>query len=170
MDDLIKTFHIDWKLLAAQIINFGVVLAVLILFALKPLMKIMKDREKKIADGVKYAEEMTEKMTEIEALKEAEVTKGRKEAQMIIRQGEKELAEIRQEKLERIVSEAEKMVKDARRQIREERNEMVGEVKSELGSLIALALNKVTVDVIDKKTHMQLIDEVIDNLEKEAAK
>lgn len=165
MDDLIKTFHIDWKLLIAQMINFGVVLAVLAIFALKPLVKLMNDREKKIANGVKNAEEMQEKVKEVEKLKQEEIKKGRVEGQALINKAEKEAEGVRQEKLQRTITEIEKMANDARGRIREERDEMIKEGREELGALIASALKKVTEEVIDDKTHTELIDASIKDLE-----
>ena len=41
MDELVKTFHIDWKLIIAQTVNFTIVLGVLWYFAFKPLMKVI---------------------------------------------------------------------------------------------------------------------------------
>ena len=49
MDSIISTFHIDWKIIIAQAINFGVVFIVLYIFALKPLSKLMNERAEKIA-------------------------------------------------------------------------------------------------------------------------
>jgi len=170
MDDLIKTFHIDWKLLIAQMINFGIVVFVLGFFALKPLVKLMKEREDKIAGGIKHAEEMEDKIKEIAKLKEEEVRVGRKEAQGLIAQAEKSAEDLRQEKIKKTIQEIEKMAVDARGRIREERDEMIKDVKDELGGLIATALNRVTSNVISEKTHTQVIDDVIKDLEKEALK
>lgn len=168
MDDLIKTFHIDWKLLIAQGVNFAIVLAVLAIFALKPLVKLMKEREEKIANGIKNAEEMEEKLKEIEKLKQSEIKKGRIDGQALIHKAEKDAEDVRQEKLQKTITEIEKMAKDARGRIREERDEMIKEAKDELGALIAKALNKVTSEVVDEKTHVELIDNAIKDLEKQA--
>jgi len=170
MDDLIKTFHIDWRLLIAQIINFSIVVVVLGLFALKPLIKMMKEREDKITEGIKHAEEMEEKIKDVAKLKEEEIKQGRKEAQNLIAQAEKKAEDLRQEKIKKTITEIEKMAVDARGRIREERDEMIKSVKDELGALIATALNRVTSNVISEKTHTQVIDDVIKDLEKEAIK
>ena len=62
MEELIQTFHIDWKLLIAQLINFAIVLFVLWKFAIKPLSKTMDKRtndiEKSIDDAKKIEENL----------------------------------------------------------------------------------------------------------------
>ena len=55
MDSIISTFHIDWKIIIAQAVNFAIVLAVLYFFALKPLNKLMAERAEKIAKRVNDA-------------------------------------------------------------------------------------------------------------------
>ena len=64
MDSIISTFHIDWKIIIAQAVNFGVVFIVLYIFALKPLSKLMAERSEKIKKGIddaKRSDELLEK-------------------------------------------------------------------------------------------------------------
>ena len=166
MDELIKTFHIDWKLLIAQAINFTIVIVVLGFFALKPLVKIMKEREERIAKGIKDAEASEEKMAEIAKEREAEVKKGRKEAQQIVAKAEQTGEELTRQRTEKAQAEVEKVIRDARQQIGAEREMMVRDVKDELGGLIALALGKITGSGLDEKKHKKLIDAAIEDLKK----
>lgn len=164
MDDLIKTFHIDWRLLIAQSVNFVIVIVVLGVFALKPLVKLMKEREEKIKKGITDAEKIDEKMVEIKKEREVEVKKGRKEAQQIISKSEKQGEDVRIEKVTKAQKEVEKIITDARAQISAERSLMLKDVKDELGGLIALALGKISSDSIDGKKHKKLIEQTIADL------
>src|ERR1035437_937357 len=67
MDSIISTFHIDWKIIIAQMVNFAVVFVVLYIFALKPLSKLMAERAEKIKGGIddaKKSDELLKKVTE----------------------------------------------------------------------------------------------------------
>ena len=67
MESIIATFHIDWKIIIAQAVNFGIVFAVLYVYALKPLAKLMEERSQKINKGVidaKESNELLKKATE----------------------------------------------------------------------------------------------------------
>jgi len=161
MEDLLKTFHIDWKLLIAQMVNFSIVLSVLYFFATKPLMKLMHDREKKISEGITNADRAEKKLKEAEDEKKAKIVEGRKEAQKILTQTEKDSEGVKQQKLDETRGEVKKLVEEARRQINSERDAMVKSVKNELGELIMLAVNKVTKDGINPKAQEKLIDEAI---------
>ncbi len=164
MEDLIKTFHIDWKLLIAQMVNFSIVIAVLTFYALRPLTKIMAEREIRVKKSLQDAESIEKKMKEIADEREAEIAKGRKEAQKIIAVAEKDGDDLRTQKMEKTQKEVEKVISSAKEQIRAERELMVREVKDELGGLVSLALNKIAHSTIDEKTHHKLIDKTIEEL------
>lgn len=167
MDELIKTFHIDWKLLIAQAVNFTIVLAVLYFFALKPIMKIMNDRTKKIEGGLKNAELMQEKLQEAEEEKSKAVSEGRKQAQIIINKAEKESEQVKQEKLSETKTQAEKIIQSAKQEIDLSKKKMMNEVKSDLAGLVLLASNKISENMLDQEKQKKLIDNIIKNLEKQ---
>ncbi len=56
MDALLSTFGIDWRVLLAQLANFGILAAALTWLLYKPVLKMVKEREQVIAKGVEDAE------------------------------------------------------------------------------------------------------------------
>ncbi|MEJ0002153.1 MAG: hypothetical protein WDN09_03200 [bacterium] len=60
MDEFISTFHIDWKLMLAQAVNFGLVFVALYLIAAKPLRKLIQDRGQEITTGLENAKQNAE--------------------------------------------------------------------------------------------------------------
>jgi len=164
MEDLIKTFHIDWKTLIAQLVNFTFVMVVLLFFAVKPIMRLMKARETKIAKGLEDADAAAIRLQEAEKDKKQAISDGRKEAQKIINQSDKDAEDLRQKKLEQAQAEVKKVIEEARRQIKNEREKMIHEVKAELGELVLLAVNKVSKDGINEKSHQKLIDSAIEEI------
>lgn len=62
MDQLLEAFGIDWKLLIAQAVNFGLLLVVLWYFLYKPVMKTLDERAARIAKGVEDAQRAEEKL------------------------------------------------------------------------------------------------------------
>jgi len=90
MEELVKTFHIEANLLAAQIVNFVIVLLVLYKFAYGPILKTLNDRTKKIEKGLKDAEESQKKLQEITQKEKEVMTDAKKEAQTIIKKSEEE--------------------------------------------------------------------------------
>jgi len=74
MGEVISTFHIDVRLLIAQAVNFAIVFVILYYFGIKPLMKILTERSKKIEDSLKNATKIEKELQQTES-KRAEVIK-----------------------------------------------------------------------------------------------
>src|SRR5688572_21978737 len=50
-------FGLEWKYIVVQVISFLILFGVLYKFGIKPTIATMEERNKKIADGLKHAEE-----------------------------------------------------------------------------------------------------------------
>ena len=81
MESLISTFHLDLKLIIAQLVNFLIVAGILWFFALKPIMKIMKERTEKIEKGLKDAKSFEEKLAQAERDRLKTLSVAKKEAE-----------------------------------------------------------------------------------------
>ena len=90
MESIISTFHIDWKIIIAQAINFGIVFAVLYIYALKPLSKLMAERSEKISRGINDAETNAKLLSETHKEYESALAKARNEANKIFQDGKRE--------------------------------------------------------------------------------
>jgi F-type H+-transporting ATPase subunit b len=161
MDELIKTFHIDAKLLIAQLVNFTIVLLVLWKFAYKPILKTMNDRSNKIEKGLKDAEEANKKVIEMGEKEKEVLTNARKEAQVIIANAEDAAKKSKEQIAGEAKTQAEKILESAKIQIEEEKQKLLKEVKSEIGDLIVAATEKIIGEKIDKSKDKELIEKVI---------
>src|SRR3989344_4025349 len=62
MGALASTFGIDWSLLIAQVINFAILIVALTWFLYKPVLKMVKERERVVTKGVADAEESARRL------------------------------------------------------------------------------------------------------------
>ncbi|MDO8482331.1 MAG: F0F1 ATP synthase subunit B [bacterium] len=150
MESIINTFHIDWKIIIAQAVNFAIVFAVLYFFALKPLNKLMRERSEKIAKGINdakcNAEILTAGKTEYAEL----VAKARAEAQTIFNEGRKKADAKRAEMLEEAKTEVKAMIDGGKKTLEAQKNKMVEEAKKEIVSLAMEATKKILAKQDDK--------------------
>src|SRR3989338_11505630 len=109
MDSLISTFHIDWKIIIAQLINFGIVIAVLYFFALKPLKKLMSERSQKIEGGITDAKTNAELLKATKAEYDKVIANARIEATALFNEGKREAETKRTEMLEKAKAEVDTM-------------------------------------------------------------
>ncbi len=94
---------LDWKVLLAQLVNFGILMIILKRFLYKPLVKAIDERNKKISGALDDSKRIEEKLETIE----------KKEAELLSLAREKAKQE-REEILEIANKEREKLIEDAK--------------------------------------------------------
>jgi F-type H+-transporting ATPase subunit b len=162
MEELVKTFHIDWKLVVAQLVNFGIVLFVLYKFAYGPILKTLNERTKKIDKGLKDAEEASKKMVEMGEKEKEVLVEARKAAQDILAKSEEQAKRNKDEIMLEAKAQAEKAIKDAQKKIEDEKNKMMAEVKGEIAGLVIRATEKLIGEKMDSQKDAELIAKVIE--------
>lgn len=126
--EFVKTFGLNPQLLLAQIVNFLILLYLLKRFLYKPVLTLLKERQKRIEKG----------LLDAKAAEEA-LDRARKEGQMIVKHASEEAAKMLQEAkkdgetLRESIEEQmrlykERMVKEAREQIVQERQTLEREL------------------------------------------
>lgn len=161
MQEIINTFHIDWKLIIAQLVNFAIVLFVLYKFAYGPILKMMNERSDKIEKGLKDAEGAQKKLAEI-AEKEKEVlVEARKQAQEIVAKAEAVAIKSKDEIIADSKVQATKILEDAAKKIEQEKNQMLVEVKTQVAELVIAATGKIIDEKMDSEKDRELIEKAI---------
>ncbi len=143
MDSIISTFHIDWKIIIAQMINFGVVFTVLYIYALKPLGKLMKERGEKIETGIKSAKKSRELLQKADEEYKQNTIKLRVMAMDAQKELQKDLEKLRAENLNRIKADNDEWTKKRMEQMEIDKKALVEGAKGELVSLAMLAAEKI---------------------------
>lgn len=160
MESIISTFHIDWKIIIAQAINFGVVFTVLYIFALKPLSKLMEERSKKIEQGMDDAKVNANILSKTKEEYESALAQARREVNEIFQNGKKEADQKRAEMLEDARNEVSTMIENGKRNLEAEKIKMIEEAKKEIVVLAMKATEKLIESKIDgsfdKKTAKEL--------------
>ncbi|OGI88043.1 hypothetical protein A2914_01760 [Candidatus Nomurabacteria bacterium RIFCSPLOWO2_01_FULL_41_21] len=151
MEEFIETFHIDWKLMIAQAVNFLIVLAVFYFLAAKPLRKLMKDRGEEIEGGLNHAKEAKELLQKASAEYEENTIKLRKLSIDAQKELGKDLEKLKAENLERIKADNEEWTKNRLKQMEIDKKALVESARGEVMSLAMLAAEKIMQDKNKKK-------------------
>lgn len=160
MDSFISTFHIDGKIIIAQVVNFAVVIFVLYFLALKPLKKVMSERTEMIEKGLADAKENAALVANTQKDYEATMAKAKAEAHEIFQNGKKE-AEVRKaEMIAMAQDEVSRMVDQGKKNLEAEKIKMVDEAKKEIVSLVVSATEKLLADQSDKSTTEKTIKNI----------
>ncbi len=164
MDELIKTFHIDIKLLLAQTVNFGIVVFVLYKFAYKPLLKHMSDRSSVIEKGLDDAKEAQNQLEKAEKTKEDKIQQAKLQARKILEQARYQVEKNKELAVAEARKEAKKVIAQAKVQLSSEKEKMLIETKSEIGNLVALATEKIVKKKMDQQINNELVEDVVRNI------
>lgn len=143
MESIINTFHIDFKIIIAQIFNFGIVFVVLYIYALKPLSKLMKERSEKIAQGVDDAKKSKELLQKAAEEYKENTIKLRKISIDTQKELSKDLEKLRAENLERIKMDNDEWTKKRMEQMEIDKKALVDGAKGEVVTLAILAVEKI---------------------------
>ena len=146
MESLITTFHIDWKILLAQTVNFSIVFLVLYFFALKPLKKIMGEREEKIKKGVIDANINLELVEKTKSEYTDVINKAKAEANDLFRRGKREAEARKTEIIEGAQKEVNLMIINGKKVLEVEKIRIVEEAKKEIINLTIKASEKILED------------------------
>lgn len=160
MESIINTFHIDIKTIIAQIINFGIVFAVLYIYALKPLTKVMKDRTEKIEKGIDDAKLNNEILAKTKKEYDEMLLSARNEANNIFQESKKEAMEKRTKMLEEAKEEVTLIIESGRKTLEYDKEKMLKEAKAEIALLSIKIAEKITGRTIDKSFDEKAIKEL----------
>jgi len=89
MNEFLSQFGIDWKLFLSQLVNFTLILIILTAFVYKPVLKIIKERNAKIKEGLDKAKEAGIRLKEIDDIGKAKIKEAENASINIIKDTEK---------------------------------------------------------------------------------
>ena len=142
-----KKFGVTWPTLIAQMVNFLLVTFVLYKFAIKPILATYDERQKKISDGLQYAEEMKAQLLEAEKERLEKIKEAVAEAQKILGDARDQSKAMLEQKIQEASAQAESLIRKAGEATELERQKMLAEVKAEVARLVV----ETTARVLDKE-------------------
>lgn len=155
------TFGLRGDLFAAQLLNFVLVLLVLWRFAYKPIMRMLEEREKKIAASVADAEAVEKRVREFEVERTALIAEARREAQELISKSMGDGDVRRNEMVEAAKREVERVIVKGKEQLTVERESMLREVRKDIVDIAMKAAARILHDGVTEKKSQSLAEEVV---------
>jgi F-type H+-transporting ATPase subunit b len=153
---------INLPVLVAQIVNVAILLGLLYLVAYKPIMRMLDERSRRIKESMEQAEAIKEQADrageEVKKQLEAAAREGQKRIAQAVQIGE----DVKQKARQEARQETEALINRARTEIQRERGEAVDELRKEVADLTIMAAEKVIDRSLDKETHRDLIDKVLE--------
>lgn len=162
MSALFEGLGITWSSLIAQLVNFGVLFALLWVVGYKPLMRTFDERARKIKDSMEQAEQVKAQAARAEEDLKKQIEVGRKEGQEIVTRAMRTGEELRLKAQLEAKKDGEAIIASARTEIQRERDEAITEIRHEFADLAITAAEKVIDRSLDKAAHRDIIDKVLE--------
>jgi F-type H+-transporting ATPase subunit b len=143
IEQIVRQFGINWKILLAQIVNFCLVVFILWKFAFKPVVRTIDQRQKEIADGLQYAEEMKRKLVETEQQQAKTLKETQLETQKILNQARNTAKTIIEKKTQEATTKAQETIKKTEQSLQQERVKMFADMRHELSAVVIQTTAKV---------------------------
>lgn len=161
MDSLISTFHLDLKLLIAQLVNFGVVFLVLYFFVFKPLFKTTGDRSATIEKSLKEAKEIEERLAKTKLEQEQMLHEAKKQAVAIMDEANRKAELKKLEIVEKAKEEVGVLINREKAHMQTEKAATLKEIRAEVADMIEQSWHKILGEKMTKGLDEKFIEKVL---------
>jgi F-type H+-transporting ATPase subunit b len=156
---------IDFKILIAQFINFGILLLLLRYLLYRPIQKILDKRAAKVKESIEKAQDIDKKHALAEKQYEDILSDANKKAESIIKEAKSSAENVRKEILEKAEKEAGEKLAAAEVKIGEERKALYSEIRQSAGRLAVTLMTKVLKQDLDEEFCRKSVDKALKEVE-----
>jgi F-type H+-transporting ATPase subunit b len=154
-----ETFGFNAWLFFSQVISFAIVAFLLQKFAYKPILNVLEERRKRIAEGLANAEKIKQQLAESEQRVQDILTKANADAQKMIDEARASAQALADKRSQQAIVEAQQIIDRAHEATKVEREKTLAELKREVGRLVIATTSKVTGKVLDAADQKRLSEE-----------
>ena len=159
VQEIARTFGVDWPHLVAQIISFCIVCAFLYKFAYKRVLAMLDERRKEIAEGLANAEKIKAELARTEAQRQEVMTQVNAQATKLIEEARAAAARVQEQETQKAIAAAEQIMVKAREAAAQDHLRMLSELKREVGRLVVQTTAAVTGKILTAEDQRRLAEE-----------
>jgi F-type H+-transporting ATPase subunit b len=159
VQEIARTFGVDWSHLGAQIISFCIVCALLYKFAYKRVLAMLEERRQEIAEGLANAEKIKAELARTEAQRQEVMAQVNAQATKLIEEARAAAASVQERETKKAIAAAEQIMVKAREAASQDHLRMLSELKREVGRLVVQTTAAVTGKVLTPEDQRRLAEE-----------
>jgi F-type H+-transporting ATPase subunit b len=164
IEEIARTFGVDWSHLIAQIISFSIVCILLQRFAYKPVLKMLEQRRQQIAQGQANAEQIKAELARTEERRKEILDQANVQASKLIEEGRAAAARVQEQETQKAIAAAAQIIVKAQEAAVQERTRMLAELKSQFGRLVVETSAIVTGKILTAEDQQRLAEETANQL------
>jgi F-type H+-transporting ATPase subunit b len=159
IEQLARTFGVDWPHLFAQTVSFGIVCAVLYFFAYGPILQMLKVRREQIASGLANAAKIKAELARIDIERQDVLRQAGSDGKQLIEEARAAAARVEAVETQKAIAAAEQILLRAHEATDRERARMLAELRREVGHLVVQTTASVTGKILTAEDHRRLAEE-----------
>jgi F-type H+-transporting ATPase subunit b len=159
LEEIARTFGVDWSHLIAQMISFSIVCLLLYLFAYRPILKILAERRQLIAQGLANTEKIKAELARTEAERQEAIAKVNDQAARFLEEARSAAARLREQETRKAIAAADQIVIKARETAAQNHDRMLADLKRDVGRLVVRTSAAVTGKILTADDERRLNEE-----------
>jgi F-type H+-transporting ATPase subunit b len=159
LEEIARTFGVDWPHLTAQIISFCIVCALLYRFAYRPVLAMLEERRKRIAEGLASAEKSKAELARTEAKQREMLEQAGAQAAKLIEEARAAAGRVQEEETQKALAAAKQIVASASEAAQRDHDRMLAELKREVGRLVVETAAAVTGKILTPEDQRRLAED-----------
>lgn len=164
VQQIAKTFGVDWPHLVGQIISFSILCFFLYKFAYRPILTILEARRRQIAQGLADTEKIRDELARAEAQRHEIIVKANAEATELIEEARSTATRLQEQENQKTLAIAQQIIAKARQAAEQEHDRMLADAKRDVGRLVVLTTAAVTGKVLTPEDQRRLAEETTEKL------
>jgi F-type H+-transporting ATPase subunit b len=157
----IGALQLEYGTMLTQLIIFIVLFWLVKRYAMKPLMKVLNDRQSHIENQISSAEEANKQATKIVEEQKQALQDARKAAHEMLEQAKATSSKQADQILADSRKEATRIKDEAMRDIETEKNKAIAALKSQVSAMSVMIASKIIEKQVDEKSQEQLIEKYL---------
>jgi F-type H+-transporting ATPase subunit b len=168
MEKILTDFGIQPVYLAAQIVNFIILLLILKKFLYKPILKVLEERKETVATSLLTAENIEYRLQETDQESQKKLREASAKAKTIINNAKITADQIIADAHAKVKADIENMMEKGKQNLAIEREAMKNELRKDLTDLVILGVGRVAGKVLDEADQKNILTQTIKGLEHSA--
>ena len=154
-----RTFGVDWPHLIAQTLSFGIVCALLYWLAYQPVLRMLDERRRQIAQGLENTQKINAALAGIEAQRQGIMLEAQAQSTRLIAEAREIATRLREQEAQRAIAAAEQIMVQAREAAAQEHARMLADLRREVGRLVVQTTAAVIGKVLTPDDQRRLAEE-----------
>ena len=164
IEQIARTFGVDWPHLIAQMISFSIVCFLLYRFAYGPVLRMLADRRRLIAESLANADKVKAELARTETQRKEVMAQANAQATQFVEEARAAADVLLKKETKKAIAAAEEIIVKAHQAAAQDHARMLAELKQEVGRLVVQTTSAVTGKILTTEDQRRLAEETAEQL------